>query len=57
MAFDINSFKWTRKSADYFVSNEKIEIVTTPNTLTSNQCGTDSAAERMIIASNALMTA
>ena len=32
MNFDINNLKWTRKPADYTVSEDKIEITTTPHT-------------------------
>ncbi|MBQ8228620.1 MAG: DUF1349 domain-containing protein [Clostridia bacterium] len=32
MNFDINKLKWTREPADYSVSEEKIEIITKPNT-------------------------
>ena len=32
MKFDINKLKWTRKPADYTVSNDKIEITTNPHT-------------------------
>ncbi len=32
MNFDIKKFKWTREPASYTVSDNKIEIVTIPNT-------------------------
>lgn len=32
MDFDINQLKWTRKPADYFISSNKIEIVSKPYT-------------------------
>lgn len=32
MKFDINNFQWTREPADYTVADDKIEIVTAPNT-------------------------
>lgn len=32
MNFDINKLKWTRKPADYTISNDKIEITTNPFT-------------------------
>lgn len=30
MKFNINEFKWTREPSDYFVSDERIEIITAP---------------------------
>ena len=32
MNLDINQWKWTREPADYAISNDKIEIVTSPHT-------------------------
>ncbi|MCI9100456.1 MAG: DUF1349 domain-containing protein [Lachnospiraceae bacterium] len=32
MNFDINKLKWTRKPADYTISDDKIEITTNPHT-------------------------
>ncbi len=32
MKIDISKFAWTREPASYFISNDKIEIVTTPHT-------------------------
>lgn len=32
MKFNINEFKWTREPSDYFVSDERIEIITAPHT-------------------------
>ena len=32
MNFDINKLEWTRESASYSITKEKIEIVTSPHT-------------------------
>ena len=32
MHFDINKLKWTREPADYCISEDRIEIITAPNT-------------------------
>ena len=32
MNFDVKKLKWTREPADWFASNEKIEIITNPHT-------------------------
>ena len=32
MNFNVNDFKWTRETADYSITEDKIEIITKPHT-------------------------
>ena len=32
MNFDVNGLKWTREPEDYSITEDKIEIITKPNT-------------------------